>query len=252
MTATLSVLQYHLVGYRRTWRGSVLSSFVLPLLTMLGFGVGVGAYVTGGVQGVPYLDWIVPGLIASTAVQVGMGDSTWPVYGNFEWTRVYYAQASAPLRVADILDGHLAFVVFRTITSCGAFLLIASAFGTLHSWWALATLPIAALVGLAVATPTFGYASSIRSDSYLAILFRVGLIPMSLFSGVFFPIGSLPGPLRLIAYGLPLWHGVDLSRAATLGVAPDWSAAGHVLCLTAWAGGGWLLAYRRFAHRLSV
>jgi lipooligosaccharide transport system permease protein len=252
MSATLSVLEYHLIGYRRTWRGSVLSSFVLPLLTMLGFGVGVGAFVTGGVQGVPYLDWIVPGLIASTAVQVGMGDSTWPVFSNFEWGRVYYAQASAPLRVADILDGHLAFVVFRTITSCTAFLLIASAFGTLHSWWALATLPIAALVGLAVAAPTFAYASSVSSDSYLAILFRVGLIPMSLFSGVFFPIESLPEPLRWIAYALPLWHGVDLSRAATLGSPPDWSAAGHLLYLAAWAGAGWLLAYRRFARRLAI
>ncbi len=252
MTPTLSVLEYHLVGYRRTWRGSVLSSFVLPLLTMLGFGVGVGAYVTGGVQGVPYLDWIVPGLIASTAVQVAIGDSTWPVLSSFEWVRVYYAQAAAPLRVADILDGHLAFVVFRTVTSSAAFLLVATVFGTMHSWWALATLPVAALVGLAVATPTFTYASTIRSDSYLAILFRVGLIPMSLFSGVFFPIESLPAPLRWTAYVLPLWHGVDLSRAATLGVAPDWSAAGHVGYLAVWAGAGWLLAYRRFAHRLAV
>jgi lipooligosaccharide transport system permease protein len=252
MTATLSVLEYHLVGYRRTWRGSVLSSFVLPLLTMLGFGVGVGAYVTGGVQGVPYLDWIVPGLIASTAMQVAMGDSSWPVFSSFEWVRVYYAQAAAPLRVSDVLDGHLAFVVVRAVTSCGAFLLIASGFGTLHSWWALAALPIGGLVGLAVAAPTFAYSSSITSDSYLAILFRAGMIPMSLFSGVFFPIGSLPGPLRWIAYVLPLWHGVDLSRAATLGVAPDWSVAGHVLYLAAWAGVGWLLAYRRFARRLAV
>ena len=252
MAATLSVLEYHLVGYRRTWRGSVLSSFLLPLLTMLGFGVGVGAYVTGGVRGVPYLDWIVPGLIASTAMQVAMGDSSWPVLASFEWVRIYYAQASSPLRVADILDGHLAFVVFRAITSGGAFLLIAAGFGALHSWWALVTLPIAALIGLAVATPTFAYASSIRSDSYLAILFRVGMIPMSLFSGVFFPIGSLPEPLRWIAYVLPLWHGVDLSRAATLGVPPDWSAAGHLLYLMAWAVVGWLLAYRRFARRLAV
>jgi lipooligosaccharide transport system permease protein len=208
--------------------------------------------VTGGVQGVPYLDWIVPGLIASTAMQVAMGDSSWPVFSSFEWIRVYYAQAAAPLRVSDVLDGHLAFVVVRAVTSCGAFLLIAFGFGTLHSWWALAALPIGGLVGLAVAAPTFAYSSSITSDSYLAILFRAGMIPMSLFSGVFFPIGSLPGPLRWIAYVLPLWHGVDLSRAATLGVAPDWSVAGHVLYLAAWAGVGWLLAYRRFARRLAV
>ena len=249
---TFFVLEYHLVSYRRIWRSSVLSSFVLPLLTMLGFGVGVGAYVTGGVEGVPYLDWMVPGLIASTAMQIAMSDSSWPVLGGFEWQRIYYGQAAAPLRVADILDGHLLFIVFRTLTGSAAFLLIASAFGTMHSWWALATLPIAALVGLAVATPTFAYAASIRSDSYLAILFRLGMIPMSLFSGVFFPVESLPAALRWIAWVLPLWHGVDLSRAATLGVAPSWSAAGHVLYLALWAGAGWLLAYRAFSRRLVV
>ncbi|GID93366.1 ABC transporter permease [Amorphoplanes digitatis] len=249
---TRYVLEYHLVSYRRIWRASVLSSFVLPLLTMLGFGVGVGAYVTGGVDGVPYLDWIVPGLIASTAMQVAMSDSTWPVLGGFEWQRLYFGQAAAPLRVADILDGHLAFIVFRTLTSCGAFLLIATAFGTAHSWWALATLPIAALVGLSVATGTFAYSATVRSDSYLAILFRLGMIPMSLFSGVFFPVESLPALLRGIAYVLPLWHGVDLSRAAMLGVAPTWSMTGHLLYLALWAGLGWLLALRQFRRRLVV
>ena len=252
MAATLSVLEYHLVSYRRIWRSSVLSSFVLPLLTMLGFGVGVGSYVRGGVEGVPYLDWMVPGLIASTAMQIGIGDSTWAVLGGFEWRRIYYGQAAAPLRVADIIDGHLAFVLFRVLTSAGAFLLIASTFGTMHSWWALATLPIAALVGLAVSAPTFAYSATIRSDSYLAILFRLGVIPMSLFSGVFFPVDQLPAGLRWVAYALPLWHGVDLSRAATLGVAPAWSVTGHLAYLAVWAAVGWWLAWRAFTRRLVV
>jgi lipooligosaccharide transport system permease protein len=252
MSATPYVLEYHLVNYRRTWRSSALSSFVLPLLTMLGFGVGVGAYVTGGVQGVPYLDWMVPGLIASTAMQTAMGESSWPVLSYFAWLRSYFAQAAAPLKVTDILDGHLAFVVFRVLTTCSAFLLIAFAFGTLHSWWALATLPIAGLVGLAIAAPTFAYAATIRSDSYLAILFRVGMVPMTLFSGVFFPVESLPWALKWLAYVLPLWHGVDLSRAATLGVAPVWPVTWHLLYLVVWIGAGWLLAQRQFRRRLVV
>ncbi len=252
MTPALAVYEYHLVCYRRTWRGSAAYSFVLPLLTMLGFGVGVGSYVEGGVGGVPYLDWIVPGLIASTAVQVGVGESTWPVLGNFEWNRIYFSQAAAPLRAADILGGHLGFVLTRTLMSCVAFLAVAAAFGTVHSVWALATLPVALLLGFAVAAPTFAYAASVSTDSYLAILLRFGVIPMSLFSGVFFPVEALPGLLRWVAYVLPLWHGVDLSRAATLGVAPQWSITGHLLYLSAWAAAGWWLAHARFRRRLVV
>lgn len=247
---TVAILEYHLVSYRRVWRSSVVSSFALPLLTMLGFGVGVGSYVTGGVEGVPYLDWMVPGLIASTALQVAIGDSTWPVMGGFDWNGTYFAQAAAPPRVFDIVSGHLLFVVLRTVLSAAAFLAIATAFGAMHSWWALATLPIAALVALAVATPTFAYAATIRTDSYLSILFRVGVIPMSLFSGVFFPVGSLPDPLQWVAWVLPLWHGVDLSRAATLGTAPEWPAVVHVLYLSLWAAAGGLLALRQFGRRL--
>ena len=252
MSSAPYVFEYHLVNYRRTWRSSALSTFVLPLLTMLGFGVGVGAYVTGGVAGVPYLDWMVPGLIASTAVQTAIGESTWPVFSYFKWLRSYFAQVAAPLRVGEILGGHLAFVVFRTVVGAAAFLLIAALFGTMHSWWALAALPVAALSGLAVATPTFAYAARIPSDSYLAILFRAGVLPMSLFSGVFFPVESLPGLLRVVAYVLPLWHGVDLTRAATLGVPPEWSLTGHVVCLALWAGVGAVLAGRQFSRRLVV
>jgi lipooligosaccharide transport system permease protein len=251
MRATVSVFEYHLVTYRRTWRGSALGSFLLPLLTVLGFGVGVGAYVAG-VDGIPYLDWLVPGLIASTAMQVGMAEASWPVLGGFEWRRTYFGHAAAPLRVSDILGGHLLFVVFRVVSTCAAFLLVAAAFGTLHSWRALLVLPIAAVVGLAVAEPTFAYAATIQTESYLSILFRAGMIPMSLFSGVFFPIDQMPGVLVWLAWALPLWHGVDLARAATTGLPTAWPVAAHLLVLAVWLGGGWLLAWHRFRRRLVV
>ncbi|MFG1609304.1 ABC transporter permease [Actinoplanes sp. NPDC049265] len=251
MRATGYVLEYHLVSYRRTWRGSALSSFLLPLLTVLGFGVGVGAYIAD-VDGVPYLDWLMPGLIASTAMQVAFGNGTWPVLGGFEWRRIYFGQAAAPLRISDILDGHLAFVAFRVLTTCGVFLLVAAGFGTLHSWWSLVVLPVAVLVGLAVAAPVFAFSASIQTESYLSIVMRVGMIPMSLFSGVFFPIEQMPDPLVWLAWVLPLWHGVELSRAATLGLPAAWPVAAHLLVLFVWAGGGWVLAWHRFRRRLVV
>ncbi|MEU8817824.1 ABC transporter permease [Actinoplanes sp. NPDC048796] len=248
----LAVFEYHLVNYRRTWRGSALSSLVLPLLTMLGFGVGVGSYVTGGVEGVSYLDWIVPGLIASTAMQTAIGESTWPVLSAFEWLKTYFAQAAAPLRVTDILGGHLAFMLFRVLISAAAFLAIAGAFGTLHSWWSPVALVVAVLVGLSVAAPTAAYAATITSDSYLAILLRFAVLPMSLFSGVFFPVESLPVVLRWIAYALPLWHGVDLSRDAILGLNPGWLGLVHAAYLIAWCAAGCWLAHRRYRRRLVI
>jgi lipooligosaccharide transport system permease protein len=199
---------------------------------------------------VSYLDFVVPGLIASTALQVGVGEATWPVLGNFEWYKIYFGQAAAPLRVRDVLGGHLAFVVFRAVLAAAAFLLVAALFGTLHSAWALATLPVVLLLACAVAAPTFAYSASISSDSYLALLFRFAVLPMSLFAGVFFPVDSMPVGLRWVAYATPLWHAVDLCRAATLGVAPDWSATGHVAYLALWAAGGWWLAHARFRKRL--
>ncbi|MEV4539106.1 ABC transporter permease [Asanoa sp. NPDC049518] len=246
----VAVFEYHLVGYRRTWRGTVFGTFLLPVLTLLGFGVGLGAYVTGGVDGVPYLDYLVPGLMVSTAFQVAAGESSWPVLGNFEWHKIYFAQAAAPLRVGDILGGHLLFVLFRVALSAGAFLFVAALFGTVHSLWGLVTLPVVVLFGASVAAPVFAFTASIRTDSYLALLFRFALLPMSLFSGVFFPVDQLPVGLRVVAYATPLWHGVDVCRAATLGVAPDWSVPGHVAYLALWVAGGWWLARARFRRRL--
>ncbi|NJP34681.1 ABC transporter permease [Micromonospora thermarum] len=248
----LAVLAHYLVGYRRTWRAGVFSSFLLPALTVLGFGVGVGAYIDQGVGGVSYLEWIVGGLLASTALQVAIGESTWPVFSNFQWVKLYSAQTAAPLRVGDILAGHLSFVLFRVLTAIAAFLLVTGLLGALRSPWAGLALPVAALLGLAVAAPTFAYAAAVDTDSWLAMLFRFAVIPMTLFAGVFFPVESLPLGLRWLAYATPLWHAVDLCRAATLGVAPQWSVLGHLLYLTAWAVGGWLLARRTFGRKLVV
>jgi lipooligosaccharide transport system permease protein len=129
---------------------------------------------------------------------------------------------------------------------------VAVAFGAVHSWWAPLTLVVALLTGLAVAAPTVAYSATITTDSYLAILMRFAVLPMSLFSGVFFPVASLPEVLRAVAYALPLWHGVDLSRDAMLGRPPGWPAVWHVAYLLLWCAAGVWLAHHRFRRRLVI
>jgi lipooligosaccharide transport system permease protein len=110
---------------------------------------------------------------------------------------------------------------------------------------------VATVVGLAHATPVFAYSATIRDESSFALLFRLGLIPMFLFSGAFFPVEQLPGQLEWFSYVTPLWHGVEATRMLVLGsIAPGWMAL-HLTYLLALLVLGWWLAQRAFRRRLS-
>jgi lipooligosaccharide transport system permease protein len=124
-------------------------------------------------------------------------------------------------------------------------------FGAVHSPWAPAALPVAVLVGLATAAPIFAYAATISTDGMFAVLFRFAVVPMTLFAGVFFPVDSLPLAARVLAYVSPLWHGVELTRAATLGTPTAWGGWAHVGFLVVWSVAGYLLAVHRFSRRLA-
>jgi lipooligosaccharide transport system permease protein len=249
---TYAVFEHQLVAYRRTWRGSVFSSFLLPVLFLLAMGLTVGDYVDrGGALGVKYLDFIAPGLLASTALQVAVGESTWPVLSGFMWHRMYHGMRASPVRIHDMVLGHIGFVLLRVLLSAVGFLIVMTAFGAVHSAWALAALPVAVLVGLATAAPVFAYSATIKTDGLFAVLFRFAVVPMTLFAGVFFPIDPLPGPVRLLAYISPLWHGVELTRAATLGTTTAWGVFAHVGYLLAWGVAGCVLATYRFTRRLA-
>jgi lipooligosaccharide transport system permease protein len=249
---TYAAFEHRMVAYRRTWRGSVLSSFLLPVLFLLAMGLTVGGYVDrGGALGVRYLDFIAPGLLASTALQVAVGESSYPVFDGFSWTRTYHSIRATPVRITDMVVGHLAYVLLRVGVSAAAFLIVMVAFGAVHSAWAPAAVPIALLVGLATAAPVFAFSATIRTDGMFAVLFRFAVIPMTLFAGVFFPVGSLPVAARLLAYISPLWHGVELTRAATLGTATAWGVWVHLGFLVVWSAAGCLLAIHRFTRRLA-
>jgi len=249
-------LDYWVTTYRRTWRGSVVSSFVMPLLFLGAMGVGLGGYVDEGsgpraLGGVSYLAFIAPGLLAVTAMQTAIYESTYPVFGNIKWNKVYQAMLATPLRVIDVLNGHLIYVGFRILMTCLVFVGVLAAFGVAGSpAEALGALLAAALIGMAYATPVFWYTAMLKSDSGFALLYRLGLVPMMLFSGAFFPVAQLPDAVEWLAYVMPVWHGVELCRGLTLGLGQWWPAIAHAAYLLAWLVGGWLLARRQFERRL--
>lgn len=249
----VAVLEYHLVGYRRVWRGTVFSSFAMPVLLFVGMGLLVGEYVDrGGALDLPYLQFIGAGLIAYTGVQIGMLESSYPVLSGFKWHKTYYGIAAAPPRPADMVAGQLGYIGLRILIAAVAFLVVMTLFGAVDSGWAVLTPLVALLVGLAVAAPMFAFSATIRGENPLAVMFRFALLPMTLFSGVFFPVEQLPAALRPAAYALPLWHGVELCRAAAVNLPTAWPVLAHVGYLAAWAVLGFGLAMSRFRKRLAV
>jgi lipooligosaccharide transport system permease protein len=239
-----AALSYWFIQYRRTWRSGVFSSFVIPLMWLAAIGLGVGGYIdqAPGTPGVNYLSYLAPGLLASVILTAAGGECTWPVYGAIKWNRQYLAMLATPLRVVDILLGHLGFVAARMLMNAVAFFVAMALFGTLHSARAPLAVVAAVLTGLAAATPTYAFAVAVKSESRFPVLYRFGVVPVTLFSGVFFPIDQLPGLLRVLAWLSPLWHGVELCRAATLAVSPALPVAMHVGYLMLWVGAGLVLA----------
>ena len=249
----LHVFAYHLVGYRRTWWGTAFSSFLLPLIYLAGIGLGVGGYVDRGHQlDVSYLSFLAPGVLAATGLTIAIDESMYRVYSQFAWDRTYESMLATPLRVIDLLLGQLGFVVFRALVAVAVFLLVMSAFGTVHSGWAVGVLPTAMLLALACAAPTFAFTATQHTDSGFAVLSRFVVIPVQLFSGVFLPIAQLPAAVQVLAWLSPLWHGVAVCRSLTLGTPQPWPTVGHLGYLALWAAVGLWLAHRSFRRRLVV
>jgi lipooligosaccharide transport system permease protein len=244
------------VTYRRTWRGSVVSSFLNPVLFLLAMGVGLGELVderqSGGLEGLSYLSFIGPGLLAATAMQVAAGESTWPVMGGIKWRKGYHAMLATPIEARDIVHGHLGWVAIRLTATSGIFLGVLTAFGVVESPWGVLALPAGILTGLAFAAPITAFAATRENDSAFASLMRFGILPMFLFSGTFFPIDQLPSALQPIATITPLWHGVELCRDLCLGEAEALTSIGHVLYLAAWTLAGTIVAHWTFTRRLVV
>ena len=251
MTYALRSFEYWAYSYRRVWRGSVVSSIVGPILYLTALGVGLGKLVNRGPGvGVPYLDFVAPGILAATAMQLATFESSYPVMAAIRWTRQFHAMLATPLRSRDLLIGHQLYVAARLAVVSAIYLVVLAGFGALHSPYAILAWPAAVLVGLAHSAPVSAFSAWLQREEGFNGLFRFVVMPMFLFSGTFFPVTRLPHGAREIAYATPLWNGVDLMRHLTLGTASLWPSLAHVAYLLLWVAGGLTLAARTYRRRL--
>lgn len=257
LTMVLRQAEYWKTVYLRTWKGSAVSSFVTPLLYVAALGVLLGGYIDArgaGLEGAAsYLAYVAPGLLAAHVMQTATGEVLWPVFGMIKWNKTYIGMIATPLRVGDIVAAHLLFVLFRVATTAAVFMVVLAFFDVYATWaGALGAFAVQLLVGLAFATVLYGYTAGLSSEAGFALVYRLAVIPLFLFSGAFFPISNLSAPLEWVARVTPLWHGVDLTRMLTLGTLDAATALVHVAYLAVMTAVGWWWAVHRLRRRLIV
>lgn len=226
------VLMRNVAAFRRAWL-LLLSGFVEPVFYLFSIGIGLGALVrtvtTDGGSVVPYAEFVAPALLAASAMNGAIADSTYNVFFKLRYQRLYDAMLATPVSPRDIAVGEILWSLSRGALYSTMFLVVAWVAGLVHSWWALLAVPAAVLVGLAFgAVGMFAttFMSSWQHFDYVTLAIQ----PMFLFSATFFPLSTYPAALQWLVAATPLYQGVALERALLLGEV-GWGLLWHVAYL---------------------
>ena len=254
----------HMVRAMRAYGWTIIvGALGQPVLYLLGLAVGLAALIDApiadGGHTVPYLVFVAPALLMTSAIAVASEEFTYPVMSGFKWRRYFYGFSASPLSSAQIANGVVAGAGARMgLTVVLYFLFVALFFAWLQpeamvpatAWLSVV---IGLVAGLAFGIPLMAYAATIEDDKgQFALVQRFIFMPMFLFSGTFYPLATLPVWLQWIGWISPLWHATELGRMVTYGkeIEPVMVAVhvGYLLLLTL---GGLLVARRLFERRLA-
>ena len=249
----LRLIERHARFYRRMWL-IVAAGAAEPLFYLLSVGVGIGGLI-GNVTGpaghpVPYREFVAPGLLAVSALNGALNDSTFNIYGRLKFDKLYDAVLTTPLGARDVAFAEIGWAVLRGIIYSVSFLVVMAAMGLVASPWAILALPGAALISFATAAIGVYLTTYMKSWQDFDYVLLVSA-PLFLFSGTFYPLSVYPRAIAVIVEWTPLYQGVVILRDLVLGVpSPDlaWRAAYLVALGVAGLG----LAGQRIARLLLV
>ena len=248
--ARMLVHRSYLVN-RRAWM-AVFSGFFEPVFYLLALGVGFGKLVSHviGPGGTPisYVAFVAPALLASSAMNGAVLDSTFNIFHKLKYAKLYDAILATPLGPVDIALGEISWALLRGGLYAVGFLVVMAVAGLLTSPWALLALPAALLIALAFAAIGMTATTFLRSWQDFDLV-QLAILPMFFFSTTFYPLSVYPRWLQIVVECFPLYHGVTLMRQLATGFV-DWSALGHASYFVVLAIIGALFASRRLKKLL--
>jgi lipooligosaccharide transport system permease protein len=227
----LAMWQRNATVGRKTLLTTLAPRFLEAIAYLAIMGLGLGTYLRT-VEGVDYVDFIAPGVAASTIMFGAIIETTYNSFVRIHVRRVVEAVITTPLSLADVVVGEYLWAATRAVVYGLIFLVVMAAFGLVHTPMALLLPPVFAIGALTFAVLGMAYTSFVTSIEHYNILFTGLLTPMFLFSGVFFPFSGLPGWAQAIGWCMPLSHLVAATRDLTLGGADRWTLV-HVGALLA-------------------
>ena len=225
----------------------IVSGFVEPVLYLMAFGFGIGQLIGNVDDGtgslVPYAAFIAPALLATSAMNGAIYDSTWNVFFKMHFGKVYQVMLSSSMGPLDVALGEISWALLRGLTYSLGFMAIVTPLGLVTSWWGLLAIPAATLIAFGFASLGMAVTSYMKNFQQMQWI-NFFLLPMFLFSGTFFPVSVFPEWIQVIVKALPLWQGVEMIRAFTLGnIGPE--LVGHILYFLVMIVAGLLFTTRR-------
>jgi lipooligosaccharide transport system permease protein len=247
-SAHLLVLRHFWVLRRRRPWTLIVNGIFEPFLYLTSIGFGIGQLITTGPQGSAYAAYVAPALLATSAMNSAVNETTGTIWFRLRFERVYEAMLTTPLNVTDIAVGEVVSAMLRGAVASSCFFGVIAALGLVHSWWALLAVPGTLLIafgfagaGLAVTT----FLRDFRDHQYVQLF----MLPMFLFATTFYPLSVYPGPLQVVVACLPLYQSTELLRGIMLGNPGPSLAIAAVYLLVMGLGGLWL-ADRRLGRLL--
>ena len=236
--------------YRRVWPGNLLGHLADPLFYLGVLGYGVGAFMPD-VDGVPYVVFLVPGLVAAAGMASAYFEGAFSSYFRLHTQGTFDGILATPVSLADLAAGEMVWAATKGAISALATLGVAAAFGLVPTWWGLLIVPIALLQGIFFGALSLAIAAHMESMDHLNHFYALFIMPAMFVSDVFFPIERLPAAVQTLALASPLTHAVHLARPLSQGAVPaDWLL--ELLWLALAGAAGLALATWSLRRRLIV
>lgn len=238
----------NLLVWRKLLAPSLAFSFGEPVIYLLGLGFGLGQFI-GEVEGMRYFTFLASGLLAASAMNVSSFEGMFSVYTRMTHQQTYDAILATPVQVDDIVAGEILWCATKAVLNTLPILIVAALLGAITEWSALAAVPAFFLVGLCFAGPALVMAAVASSYDFFNYYTTLLITPMFIFSGVFYPIATLPPIAQAIVNVLPLSHAIELIRPLVAGreLTDPWLHAGVLL---AYAVAGYIAAAWFIRRRL--